>query len=115
VLFQEVASVLYHSFGGLDEWKKWDLAVKILGGALVAYGLFLTNRRIRVTEDGQVTERFTKAIEQLGSCKADGEPNFDVRLGGIFSLERIARDSEKDHWTVMEVLSAYVRENAMMR
>jgi uncharacterized protein YjbI with pentapeptide repeats len=27
-------------------------------------------------------------------------------------LERIARDSEKDHWTVMEVLTAYVRENA---
>jgi hypothetical protein len=35
-----------------------------------------------------------------------------VRLGGIYALERIARDSPRDHWTIMEVLTAYVRENA---
>jgi hypothetical protein len=35
-----------------------------------------------------------------------------VRLGGIYALERIARDSPKrDYSTVMEVLTAYVREN----
>jgi hypothetical protein len=33
-----------------------------------------------------------------------------VRLGGIYALERIARDSESDHWAVMEVLTAFVRE-----
>jgi uncharacterized protein YjbI with pentapeptide repeats len=27
-------------------------------------------------------------------------------------LERIARDSERDHWPIMEILSAYIRENA---
>jgi uncharacterized protein YjbI with pentapeptide repeats len=35
-----------------------------------------------------------------------------VRLGGIYALERIARDSESDHWAVMEVLTAFVREQA---
>jgi hypothetical protein len=35
-----------------------------------------------------------------------------VRLGGIYALERIARDSPKDHWTIMEVLTAYVRQHA---
>jgi hypothetical protein len=68
-------------------------------------------RQLQAMEDGQVTERFTKAIAQLGASQ-DGKPSLEVRLGGIFSLERIARDSEKDHWTVMEVLCAYVRENA---
>ena len=35
-----------------------------------------------------------------------------IRLGGIYALERIAKDSEKDHGPIMEVLTAYVRENA---
>ena len=35
-----------------------------------------------------------------------------IRLGGIYALERIARDSDKDHWPIMEVLTAYVRDNA---
>jgi hypothetical protein len=36
-------------------------------------------------------------------------------LGGIYALERIARDSEKDHWTIIEVLTAYVREHAQWK
>jgi Pentapeptide repeats (8 copies) len=36
----------------------------------------------------------------------------EVRLGGIYALERIARDSPRDRWTIMEVLTAYVRQNA---
>ena len=35
-----------------------------------------------------------------------------IRLGGIYALERIAKDSEKDHGPIMEILTAYVRENA---
>jgi hypothetical protein len=38
------------------------------------------------------------------------EKNRAVRLGGIYALERIAKNSETDYWSVMEVLSAYVRE-----
>ncbi|MFN7657556.1 MAG: pentapeptide repeat-containing protein, partial [Dolichospermum sp.] len=54
----------------------------------------------------QITERFSKAIEQLGSDKPE------VILGGIYTLERIARDSAPDQWTIMEVLTAFVRQNA---
>ena len=48
---------------------------------------------------------------------AEGKPkiNLEVRLGGIYALERIAKDSPKDEWTIMEVLTAYVRQNAPMR
>ena len=55
---------------------------------------------------GHITERYTKAIEQLGS------KGLDVRLGGIYALERIAVDSARDHPTVVEVLSAFVREHS---
>ena len=88
-------------------------ALQFAGGLVVAFGLILTYRRIRATEraneileEGQVTERFTRAIEQLGSNETA------IRLGGIYALERIGRDSPKDHWTVVEVLSAFIRENA---
>ena len=74
----------------------------------------LTERRVkaaednvRVAEEGQITERFTRAIQQLGD-----DENMAIRLGGIYALERIAKDSEKDHGPIMEVLTAYVREKA---
>jgi hypothetical protein len=63
-------------------------------------------RTHELTEQGQVTDRYTKAIEQLGSEK------LDVRIGGIYALERIARDSVRDHPTVMEVLTAFIREHS---
>jgi hypothetical protein len=54
----------------------------------------------------RITESFTKAVEQLGSDK------LEVRLGGIYSLERISKESPDDYWTVMEILTAFVRERA---
>ncbi|MEV4245884.1 pentapeptide repeat-containing protein [Streptosporangium canum] len=63
-------------------------------------------RTFKLGEQGHVTDRYTKAIEQLGSDK------LDIRLGGIYALERIARDSARDHSTVMEVLAAFVREHS---
>jgi uncharacterized protein YjbI with pentapeptide repeats len=43
---------------------------------------------------------------------AANKPNVEVRLGAIYALERIAFDSPRDHWPIMEVLTAYVRQNA---
>lgn len=66
-----------------------------------------TQEQLRLTREGQITERFTRAIDQLGN------DSLEIRLGGIYALERIARDSpERDYSTVIEVLTAYVRENA---
>jgi Pentapeptide repeats (8 copies) len=77
-------------------------------GALVYTGrnFTLSRRTFELTEQGQVTDRYTKAIEQLGSDQ------LDVRIGGIYALERVARDSARDHFTVMEVLAAFVVERS---
>ena len=53
-----------------------------------------------------MTDRYTKAIEQLGS------DNLEVCLGGIYALERVSRDSARDHPTVMEVLTAFIRDHS---
>jgi uncharacterized protein YjbI with pentapeptide repeats len=66
-------------------------------------------KNAQTAEDKQITERFAKAIEQLGNEK------IEVRLGAIYTLERIAKDSAKDHWTIMEILTAFVRENAPLK
>ena len=63
-------------------------------------------RTHELTEQGQVTDRYTKAVEQLGADK------LDVRIGGIYALERIARDSARDRPTVIEVLTAFIREHS---
>lgn len=73
-------------------------------GLVVAVGLVYTALTFRLNRAGNVTDRYTKAIEQLGS------PLLDVRLGAIYALERIMIDSRRDHPTIVEVLAAYVRE-----
>jgi hypothetical protein len=78
-----------------------------LGAGLLAAGaLLFTARTFALSREGQVTDRDTKAIEQLGSEKVD------VRIGGIYALERIARDSARDHPAVIEVLTAFIREHS---
>ena len=100
-----------------DEYRR-TLAQGI-GGFFLFVGLYLgwlrvkaAQETVRVAEEGQITERFTRAIEQLGQ---EGEGKMAIRLGGIYALERIARDSEKDYGPIMEVLTAYVREKAPRR
>lgn len=57
------------------------------------------------SQQGQITDRYTKAVDQLGSGK------IDIRLGGIYALQRLASDSPRDQRTVIEVLCAFVREH----
>ncbi|MDB2620167.1 pentapeptide repeat-containing protein [bacterium] len=70
---------------------------------VVITGLYFTWRRIEVSEEDQYTDRFTEAINLLRST------DLHSRLGGIYALERIAKDSQKDRWTIIEFLCGFVR------
>jgi len=96
--------------------------VQLLGGGVVILGLFFTwgqlsatNRNIEVARqqerdalEGQITDRFTHAVDQLGSGK------LDIRLGGIYALQRVAHDSPRDAGPILDILSAFVREHTPM-
>jgi hypothetical protein len=49
---------------------------------------------------------------QLGAELEGGRPNVEVRLGGVYALNRISNDWPKDYWPIADVLTAYVRHNA---
>jgi uncharacterized protein YjbI with pentapeptide repeats len=85
---------------------------QILGGAALLSGLYFTWRTLQVNREGQITDRYTRAVDQLGKTDDDGNRLFEIRVGGIYALERIARQSEEDHGPIMEVLTAYVRQHA---
>jgi uncharacterized protein YjbI with pentapeptide repeats len=87
----------------------------VLAGSVVAYlNLRETQRQnrrlIEVQMRGQVTDRFTNAIDQLGQQRND---KLDVRIGAIYALEQIARDSPELHVPVMEILTAFLREHSV--
>ncbi|MFF9839604.1 pentapeptide repeat-containing protein [Streptomyces sp. NPDC013740] len=88
------------------------LLLSLPGIAAVAALLFTwlqvgqAGKELRIAEKGQITTRFNTAIGNLGS------QSMDVRLGGIYALERIMKDSAEDQPSVVSVLTAYVRRHA---
>ena len=99
--------------------KIWTAIVQAAGGAALLVGLLFTARNLRATQDkldidrqGQLTNRFIQATAQLGAELKGGQRNVEVRLGGIYALNRIAKDWPKDYWPIADVLTAYVRHNA---
>jgi uncharacterized protein YjbI with pentapeptide repeats len=85
---------------------------QILGGLFLLFGLYSSVQTLNLSREGQLTDRFTKSVEQLGALDPANNPKLEVRIGGIYALERIARDSDRDHQSVMEVLTTYVREHS---
>jgi hypothetical protein len=67
--------------------------VAALAAGVIAWrNLQATQARLELDREAQITHRFTQAIWQLGAELKNGKPNLEVRLGGIYALERIARD-----------------------
>jgi hypothetical protein len=111
---------------GTRQWA-WQQTATTLAGILsvllVAVGLFYTNLANRKQQQlgleqqllalqGQAAGRFTTAIDQLGH---EGNDQLSIRLGGVYSLQRLARDSQPDAPTVVQVLCAFVRTHAPRR
>jgi tetrahydromethanopterin S-methyltransferase subunit F len=85
---------------------------QILAGAALLSGLYFTWRTLQVNREGQITERFAKAIELLGATNDGGGKNLEQRLGAIHILGQIAGESEHRAKSVMDILTTYVRQNS---
>ena len=85
------------------------ILILFLGGMALLAGFYFTLDKLHATLDAQLADRFAQAVAQLGS------DNLEIRLGGIYALERIAHSSEKDYWPIMEILTTFVRERASVK
>ncbi|MCA2721391.1 MAG: pentapeptide repeat-containing protein [Microcystis sp. M048S1] len=94
----------------IDVVKTIISALGLIATLLAGIGLFVnylnSQAERQLIQERLITERFSKAVEQIGNNKEE------VVIGGIYSLERIAKDSPKDQWTIMEVLTSYIRKNS---
>ena len=86
------------------------VAAAALPGIAAVVALFLTfqsiqetNWQLQIDQQGQVTDRYNAAITNLGSRSVE------VRLGGIYALQRLMEDSPRDQPTIVAVLCAFVR------
>jgi hypothetical protein len=111
--------------------------IAVIGGPVLIWRVITSHIQAKAAQhqaqtnrQGHYTDLFARAVEQLGATRevietielrmepplppqrqivTTTEPNLEVRLGAIYSLERVARDSDRDHWPIMEVLCAYIR------
>ncbi|MFH8398832.1 MULTISPECIES: pentapeptide repeat-containing protein [Streptomyces] len=102
-----------------DDWSALDAAaraaavgqlrlavVQVVAAVGAGIALTYTARTFRLTRRGQVTDRFTKALERLSS----GEPY--VRLGGVLAMEQIVQDAPDQGDHAARVLNSFVRKHA---
>jgi Pentapeptide repeats (8 copies) len=68
-----------------------------------------TNKSLRLNQAQQETDRFTRAVQELGSN------NFALRLGGIYSLDQLARTASDEREPVVELMLAYLHRNHPVR
>jgi hypothetical protein len=81
-----------------------QILLAAVGGLVLLTGTAFTARTFFLSRRAHFTDRYTKAIGQIASDK------LTERLGGIYALEHLMIESERDHNTVVEVLAAFVRE-----
>ena len=74
------------------------LFAAIFGAVIAGHGQSAKLRELKNSEDANVTERFTSALEQLAN------ENENVQIGGIYALERIGHDSERERKTIVSIL-----------
>ncbi len=88
-------------------------------GVLYDISIWPSERTVIQWQGEEISPQDNEEIDSIGDWQVftETEPNIEVRIGAILSLERIAQDSTlhdkgRDHVRVMEILCAYVRENS---
>jgi hypothetical protein len=96
-LLQGVGAVLLIA-GAYFTWRQIQLSRDQLRQSLDT-----SAAQLQLSREGQITEQFSRAIEQLGHDKAG------VRVGAIYALEQIAKIAPDMRAAIHELLAAYAR------
>jgi uncharacterized protein YjbI with pentapeptide repeats len=110
----EFRKTLIHIFGGFViiigvffSWRQFDKSLEELN--LSRYETEKSREEFQLAQEnvkkGQISTRFSKAIDQLGGEGAVS------KIGGIYTLEQVVKESPDYLEPVLDVLSAFVRQN----
>jgi hypothetical protein len=100
-----IVSALFTTGNADRAWPPLATFATAVGATIVAIATLMRHfAQTEADRQRRIVETFSKAVEQLGSDK------LEVRVGGIFALERLSKESPDDYWTIMEVLAAFVRD-----
>ncbi|MGA7934684.1 MAG: pentapeptide repeat-containing protein [Kovacikia sp.] len=97
-LLQTIAT----SIGGIAVF--WNIVLARRQMAIAHRQTELAQDQMEIVREQIINERFSTAIEQLGNSQ------LAVRVGAIYALARLAKDSPRDYWTIMEMLAFFLRE-----
>ncbi len=117
-LYKELAVQILERGKTDDEYR--GIAIRYFGivagaGAIIGYiiatarSIMLDNQN-KINALAQTTESLVQAIAQIGAVNGD-KINMEVRLGGLYSLQRIMQYNQENEVPVVKILYAYVREN----
>jgi len=87
------------------------IVIALVGAPLAIWRTLIASQNIVINDRKSIADTFTKAIEQLGATSGD-QPNIEVRLGAIYSLEELSKINIRYFNPIMEILAGYVRQNA---
>lgn len=82
------------------------LLVALLSAPFLLWRSIVAQRTLDAQLDANITDRISKAVEQLGS------ENDAVRMGGVLALERLLRDAPNDKERIRVTLNAFLEYRA---
>lgn len=92
-------------------------AVIVVGVALVSSWRTqrIATAALQAAQHGPMTERWIGAVKLLGSTAgSSGQSSVEVRLGAVYSIEQIAKESSVYRAPALEMLAAFLREHAQI-
>lgn len=73
---------------------------------------------IQAAQHGPMTDRWVSAVKLLASAgapdRSSGQQGIEARLGAIYLIEQIAKESSVYRVAALELLAAYVREHSQI-
>src|SRR5688572_8113665 len=69
---------------------------------------------ILAAQQGPMTDRWVSAVKLLASTGTADQRNVEARLGAIYLIEQIAKESQVYRVPALELLAAYVREHSQI-
>ncbi|GIJ08904.1 pentapeptide repeat-containing protein [Micromonospora andamanensis] len=96
-----------------DPWQRLIAVGSILSVFVVAVGLYLSSEADRAQLDvalkGQASDRYNDAVRQLNE---PGREKLLLRVGAIYALEQLMRNSPSDQPATIEIIAGFVRLNS---